>query len=404
MRVPANHEDESVQVRIISHNIRYATTNPFPGELPWSQRRHGLTSELLYHTRHCLSSFVCLQEVLHSQLLDILTALNAASPGEWSYIGVGRDDGKEQGEYSPILYRHSVWTLERCFTTWLSPTPQVVGSKGWDAASVRILTTGLFVHVATGKAAMAMNTHLDDQGSISRKESAKLILETIENVALETTYDAAFLAGDLNSEPTGEAYQVLNGQGTGTKDVQSLGNESPRPYGNEMTFTGFNGHGDGDDTPKRIDFVHLGMSSSYYLERHRKLQWSQASLDTDENHRLALQEVRREGHGRVAPGNARSENSHQSSIETGKSDIKQCPDPGSNDLLGTSDVLKDFDFDSFLTKRDPDCKRRAEAEYTESLSQRLPWKCQGYAVLPNRFDDGVYISDHRAVVADLLLK
>jgi hypothetical protein len=28
---------------------------------------------------------------------------------------------------------------------------------------------------------------------------------------------------------------------------------------------------------------------------------------------------------------------------------------------------------------------------------------EGYAVLPNRFDDGVFVSDHRAVVADLVI-
>jgi hypothetical protein len=34
---------------------------------------------------------------------------------------------------------------------------------------------------------------------------------------------------------------------------------------------------------------------------------------------------------------------------------------------------------------------------------RAPWAVQGYAVLPNQFEDGVYISDHRAVVGDVLL-
>ena len=31
------------------------------------------------------------------------------------------------------------------------------------------------------------------------------------------------------------------------------------------------------------------------------------------------------------------------------------------------------------------------------------WAARGYAVLPNRFDDGVYLSDHRAVVGDVSL-
>jgi hypothetical protein len=31
------------------------------------------------------------------------------------------------------------------------------------------------------------------------------------------------------------------------------------------------------------------------------------------------------------------------------------------------------------------------------------WDVVGYSVLPNRFDDGVYYSDHRAVVVDTVL-
>lgn len=33
----------------------------------------------------------------------------------------------------------------------------------------------------------------------------------------------------------------------------------------------------------------------------------------------------------------------------------------------------------------------------------FPWRVDGYAVLPNLFEDGVYSSDHRSVVADLAL-
>lgn len=239
MRVTSASDCDSIPIRIISHNIRYATTNPFPGELPWPDRASGLISELLYHTRHCAESFICLQEVLHSQLLHILNGLNAAASREWSYIGVGRDDGKEWGEYSPILYRTGSWNVQHFFTTWLSPTPFVAGSKGWDAACVRILTTGVFMHASTGRKISAMNTHLDDQGRVSRWESTKLILSTIEKVAREVGYDATFLAGDLNSEISGEAYEVLNADGSGMVDMRTLIKFNNNSYANDMTFTGY---------------------------------------------------------------------------------------------------------------------------------------------------------------------
>jgi hypothetical protein len=36
-------------------------------------------------------------------------------------------------------------------------------------------------------------------------------------------------------------------------------------------------------------------------------------------------------------------------------------------------------------------------------AEKTRWGVQGYAVLPNRFEDGIYISDHRAVVGDVVL-
>jgi hypothetical protein len=77
-------------------------------------------------------ALLALQEVLHSQLLDILDGLNQNyEPTDWEYIGVGRGGGKE-GEMSPILYRSSVYRLIKLTNLWLSKTPDVP-SKGWDA-------------------------------------------------------------------------------------------------------------------------------------------------------------------------------------------------------------------------------------------------------------------------------
>lgn len=68
------------------------------------------------------------QEVLHNQLLD----LQALLPGYVS-VGVGRDDGKEGGEYAPVFWDKERFELVRWKTIWLSPTPDQPGSIGWDA-------------------------------------------------------------------------------------------------------------------------------------------------------------------------------------------------------------------------------------------------------------------------------
>ena len=276
-------------LRLLTHNIRYATSSPFPNEAPWPDRLPLLLSELQYNTRHCASSFICLQEVLHNQLTDILHGL----PG-WEYIGVGRDDGKQAGEYSPILYQPSVWELKRWTTLWLSETPDRP-SQGWDAACIRILTVGIFLHKESKKTMVAMSTHLDHAGPKARIESVKLILQEI--TGCEDRVDAGgevpvFLAGDFNSAPDDEGYKTMTSETSPMRDVQSMVSTVKR-YGHFDTFTGFKG-----EAPKaRIDFLFI-------------------------NDRTA----------------------------------------------------------------------------------KNAWRVEGYAVLESRFDDGLYSSDHRAVVGDLTLQ
>lgn len=301
-----------VPIRLLTHNIRYATPSPSKGEELWSARKTGVVNELRFNTAHNAESFICLQEVLHEQLLDVCFGLNHASVSvpsddqvEWAYIGVGRDDGHQAGEYSPIFYRPAVWELLECRTVWLSKTPWKP-SKSWDAASIRIVTIGVFKHRDSRKHVMAMNTHLDDQGAESRLEAAKIILHQIDDYTNSRWKDklaGVFLAGDLNSRPDGEAYRLLNSEDSSVADFRdSVPPE--RRYGHEYTFSGF-----GDKPLHRIDFLHLG------LRKSSKVTESSAG-----------------------------------------------------------------DEPSFPT-----------------------WTAQGYAVLENRFDDGIYISDHRAVVGDVLL-
>ena len=93
--------DNVLPIRLLTHNIRYATDSPFKGEEKWTVRKSRLINELSFNTAHCAESFICLQEVLHQQLLDIISGLNSKKKA-WAFVGVGRDDGLQAGEYSPI--------------------------------------------------------------------------------------------------------------------------------------------------------------------------------------------------------------------------------------------------------------------------------------------------------------
>jgi len=209
---------QTLPLRILTHNIRYDTRNPVTGEKPWSIRCPRLCAELVYNSMNPAGSFICLQEVLYNQLEDIHKALNEAATlcPSWSYIGVGRDDGKRAGEYSPIFYRPATWKLEDSKTIWLSETPDRP-SRGWDAACNRLVTIGIFRHYETQEKVVVMSTHFDHQGVKSRANSAKLILELVEKYqALEDASKRlpVLLAGDFNSSPDDDAYKIMTAPGS----------------------------------------------------------------------------------------------------------------------------------------------------------------------------------------------
>lgn len=151
---------------------------------------------------------------------------------------------------SPIIYRPSIWHLKQWETRWLSETP-TIPSRGFDASSIRIVTIGHFVHSKTGQNVLILSTHLDDQGRQSRRESAKIILEGIQSFIGLNKFSAVLLAGDFNSPPDDEAYQIITSPDSIMEDI---GVQIPKAkhYGNEMTFTSF---GDVDSKPSRIDFI-----------------------------------------------------------------------------------------------------------------------------------------------------
>ncbi|KAK3344888.1 Endonuclease/exonuclease/phosphatase [Neurospora tetraspora] len=227
----------STNLRLISYNIRYATTSPSTGEEPWAVRRPLMASQINFETANRPEALICMQEVLNQQLVDLQSDLGSA----WNHVGVGRNDGAQDGEYSPILYQTDTWQLERNKTYWLSETPDVVGSTGWDAALPRIVTVAQFKHRTTGVPLVFMCTHFDHIGTVARNESAKLIIkiadEWKDQGSNSTKPAPVFLGGDLNIEPTKEGYKSLTAPG-GFKEIKDL---VPKThwYGNTKTSTSF---------------------------------------------------------------------------------------------------------------------------------------------------------------------
>jgi endonuclease/exonuclease/phosphatase family metal-dependent hydrolase len=185
--------------------------------------------------------FIGMQEVLKRQLDYLLENLP-----EYRSIGVGRDNGKEGGEFVPVLYQYERFRLLDDGTFWLSPTPADTASVGWDAALTRICTWGKFLEINTGKEIFFLNTHFDHMGKTARAESARLILDFIEK---ETTGLPVILTGDFNCSPDEEPYRILADDKKGLQDA-CLSVNSPESC-TEGTFNGF----ETTENLPRIDMV-----------------------------------------------------------------------------------------------------------------------------------------------------
>jgi endonuclease/exonuclease/phosphatase family metal-dependent hydrolase len=188
--------------RVMTYNIRY--DDPRAGEIAWANRREMVASMIRFHG----ADIVGLQEALANQLADLERML----PGFVAF-GAGRDDGGRKGEFSAILYNKARFKFLSGATFWLSETPNVPGSKGWDAAYPRVVTWAKFEERATRKTFFHFNTHFDHRGERARVESARLLLQSIRRIAGRSS--PFIVTGDFNFNEAAEEYRILTGKADG---------------------------------------------------------------------------------------------------------------------------------------------------------------------------------------------
>lgn len=227
-------------LRVMTFNLRYDT--PSDGANAWPHRRDWVAALIRFHAPDALG--------VQEALAHMLTDLDARLPG-FSRIGVGRADGRAGGEFSAILYRSDRLELLDSGTFWLSPTPEVVGSKGWDAAIERIATWARFRDRRTGCRHLHLNTHFDHVGEQARQESARLIRRRAAALADGIP---VVVTGDLNADPASEPYRILTrdtiGDATGPLRDALMASRDGH-YGPTSTWTAFRAIEPG----RRIDYV-----------------------------------------------------------------------------------------------------------------------------------------------------
>ena len=224
------NSQKDVEIKYISYNIRNSRAND--GDNAWDIRKSA-TKEMIEREQPDIFG---LQEAYIEQLQYIDNNFP-----NYSRVGVGRDDGKEDGEFMAVYYRNDKFKLLDNGVFWLSETPDEC-SMGWDAACRRIVTWAKLKDIESKKVFYAFNTHLDHVGEVAREQSILLIVDRINKI-VKKDKAPVFLSGDFNSNVNSAIFDPLKNI---MKDSRAILPES------EWIPT-YNNYGNGNDA--MIDYI-----------------------------------------------------------------------------------------------------------------------------------------------------
>jgi len=223
---------------VMTYNIRMDTWKDGPNQ--WHHRRHRVTQLIENYSPDLLG----VQEPVPQQMQDLRHDLKSY----YSY-GVGRDDGKDRGEYSAIFFRRDRFDLIDQGTFWLSEEPENPGTRGWDAYCPRICSWVQLNDRCSNKRIFYFNIHLDHEGLIARREGARLILSRIDQIAGRSA--TVLLTGDFNSTPDSDPYRMIVSNSF-LQDAKQL--SETKHSGPEGTWSTFNVK---QGVDRRIDYIFI---------------------------------------------------------------------------------------------------------------------------------------------------
>ncbi|AFK04463.1 Endonuclease/exonuclease/phosphatase [Emticicia oligotrophica DSM 17448] len=250
----ATFAQKKTPINVATYNLRLNVASD--GINAWPNRKELVKALIKFHEFDIFGT----QEGFRMQLDGI------AELPEYAFTGNGRDDGKQGGEHSSIFYRKDRFKLIESGDFWLRETPETPG-KGWDATCCnRICSWGKFKDLKTKKSFYFFNVHFDHQGVVARRESGKLMVKKIQEIAKDAT---VICTGDFNSTPETEQIQIMQTLLNDTFQVT----QNP-PYGPVGTFNGFKFDAplqnriDYIFTSKNIDVLKYGVLTDSYEQRY----------------------------------------------------------------------------------------------------------------------------------------
>ena len=235
------------ELSVISFNIRVSgnVLSEILDDNSWSRRKSATPAMI---KDQCPDIFG-VQEALSDQLTYVGDNLP-----NYSYVGVGREDGteiskitdsKESGEIMAIFYNTSEIDLLEWGTYWLSETPGKP-SISWEADFKRTMTWAKMQMKYSGKKFFYVNTHLDSDSALARKNGLKLILDKIAEKNTDNL--PVVLTGDFNIIPTDSVLDEVLGKAE-MLDARTTAEETD-------DLPTFNGFGAADESPRVIDYIY----------------------------------------------------------------------------------------------------------------------------------------------------
>jgi endonuclease/exonuclease/phosphatase family metal-dependent hydrolase len=225
---------QTENIKVMTYNIRCGYCEDSSSVNNWSNRKYLVAYLIKSHK----PDLIGLQEAEMFQVNELIEMLD-----EYNWYGVSREDGKEKGESTAILYKKKRFEPLIKQTLWLSETPGLV-SKGWDAALNRTVTIIKLKDKKSGEEFYYANTHFDHIGEQARTESSKLIVSEIGKYS--TNYPV-ILSGDFNYTSSSEGYKIIITKLSDAKTISKM-----KSVGGSITFNGF---GKDIQPDNKIDFI-----------------------------------------------------------------------------------------------------------------------------------------------------
>lgn len=238
LSVAARAEEKTADdnLKVMSYNIRLGSAND--GTNSWHMR-YAATAEMIEDQKPDVFG---VQEALDYQINFIQENFT-----DYKSVGVGRENGKKEGEHMSIFWNKKTVSMIKWGTFWLSETPEEP-SMGWDAACKRTATWALMKCRKTGKKFYFVNTHLDHKGSEAQKNGLKLIVDRIDDINPEGY--PMVLIGDFNITPDNPNLVELDSK------MQSVRKVAEKTDSHDT----FNGWGRGKGV---IDYIYASGFSAY---------------------------------------------------------------------------------------------------------------------------------------------